>query len=235
MDYEVASPNRVIELTVDQKGKLWIGDDSGNIVRRDLAPGLNGRSKDESVHWKYDAPIWAINSDSEGYVWIGTLGQGLFVYNSSVDRLSEESGISPVSLELPSDSITTLLAGDDGKLWIGFFGDGMVVVDHTNEIRRFIYEAGNNYGLLNDQVFDIYRDRTGVVWVGSWDGLSRLSPHYEAFQLYIRSNEPGGLTDPRVVAFEEESPGKFWMGTYGGGLFFFDEEQEAFYSICTYW
>ena len=45
----------------------------------------------------------------------------------------------------------------------------------------------------DDDVNDIFVDRTGVTWIGTWDGLSRLTPHFDAIQLAPHAEASCGL------------------------------------------
>ena len=218
----------VYELMVDRNGDLWIGDNSGYVVRRKLSIDTESPAEKNQLILKSGVLIRALHEDSNGDIWIGTEGEGLYKYKFSGNKRIEDELATPVSIELRSDSITTIHSDSEGRLWIGYFEKGISLIDNKNNIKHFYHDASNSYSLINDEVKDICVDQTGVVWIGTWDGVSRVSSYFGAFKLYISSDKEGGLHDDRVVAFEEENPDTYWLGTLGGGLFYFDRSEETF-------
>ena len=139
-------------------------------------------------------------------MWIGTEGQGLFIYESSRDYFEEGDLAKPVNLELPADSITTITTDSVGRLWVGYFKKGISII-YNDQIRNFEYDSANENSLINNEVRDVFIDQTGVIWIGTWDGVSRVSSQFEAFDLYVFSDLNDQLNDERVVSFEEETKG----------------------------
>ena len=65
----------------------------------------------------------------------------------------------------------------------------------------------------------IFQDRGGVLWIGSYDGISRWNSSTRAM-LHFRqdASRPGGLSGNTVTSFAESPAGDIWVGTFGGGL-----------------
>ena len=226
VEYGVPIVSRINELLINAEGDLWIGDEAGYVVRRTGLPPDAGSLESNEIMLIANVSINGMYADEDGNVLIGTFGKGMYRYEASVNQF--EQPISHVDLDLPSDSITVIQADEEGRFWVGSLNEGLALIYDRNDIRHFMYDPSNSYSISDNQIADILIDRTGVVWIGTWDGLSRLSPVFEVFDLFTHSEEEGSLSSVRVVSFEEESPGYYWLGTFGGGLFRYDAIKSSF-------
>lgn len=75
-------------------------------------------------------------------------------------------------------------------------------------------------GLGGDQVFQLYEDRRGAVWVGlvnaKGEGLCSVDPATFAVRCF---GAAGGLPPGAGAAFAEDDAGDLWVGLYEGGTF----------------
>ena len=74
--------------------------------------------------------------------------------------------------------------------------------------------------LSDNNVYAIYEDRNGVLWVGTGQGgLDRFDRQSETFTHYQNDpNDPHSLSNNYVTGIGEDQAGTLWVGTYGGGL-----------------
>lgn len=70
-------------------------------------------------------------------------------------------------------------------------------------------------GLSQNSVKAIIQTRDGYLWLGTQDGLARFNGH--DFKIYNQSNTPELKTD-HITSLYEDSSGRLWVGTWGGGL-----------------
>lgn len=226
--YGARSLGQVNTLLADHEGNLWIGDHEGNVVRRSLILSSENNEDENQIILKSKALINTLHIDANGDVWIGTEGEGLFRYNSSGDVLSDRDVATKVDIDLSSESVRAIHTDRQERLWIGYPREGISLFYSENNIKHFIRDPTDEYGLNNDEIKEIYVDKTGVVWIGTWEGVSRISPFFETFELYVYSEQEGELNDDRVGAFEEETEDIYWIGTIGGGLYQFDRSTRKF-------
>src|SRR5439155_12242576 len=64
-----------------------------------------------------------------------------------------------------------------------------------------------------DRIYALFEDHEANLWVGSWDGLYRLTP--ARFTTYTAQQ---GLTCNNVMSVCEDRSGAIWIATWGGGL-----------------
>ncbi|UXI67257.1 two-component regulator propeller domain-containing protein [Tahibacter amnicola] len=70
-------------------------------------------------------------------------------------------------------------------------------------------------GLPHNSVLTIGQTRDGMLWVGTWGGLSRFDG--AEFRTFNRSNT-SAIGDDGVLAMAPTRTGGLWVGTHGGGL-----------------
>ncbi|MCE1196323.1 histidine kinase [bacterium] len=91
------------------------------------------------------------------------------------------------------------------------------------------YGLGMEEGLANNSVYCATQDRTGLMWFGTFGGLSRYDG--ESFVTY-RPRQGGGdsgyLAASVVFCLLEDSRGRLWIGTDGGGLARYLPETDSF-------
>jgi ligand-binding sensor domain-containing protein len=69
-----------------------------------------------------------------------------------------------------------------GYLWLGGGASGLDRLDErTGRFKHYRYNPDDANGLMSDNVFTIYGDRNGHMWVGQQNGISRFDPATERF------------------------------------------------------
>jgi ligand-binding sensor domain-containing protein/signal transduction histidine kinase len=76
---------------------------------------------------------------------------------------------------------------------------------------------GREKGLTAEVITAVYQDRSGLLWVGSRDGLRVYDGH--TFQVFQHDpDDPDSLSDNAIRVIYEDSRGNLWFGTNSGGL-----------------
>lgn len=196
------APNLLIwKIALDDKGDLWVGTMGAGAFR--LSSG--GPSGWKTV-WRGlpDERVTSVALDQRGRMWLGTFGSGLFVFENGAAR--------PFSVEprLAQAQVNELLADTNGDLLAGLMGGGLLTISPGGAVSTRTQASG----LASDDVYSLYRDRAGSLWVGTiGGGLNRIhGSRVEALSV------DRGLSSERVWCFHEDREGSFWIGTAGGGL-----------------
>jgi signal transduction histidine kinase/ligand-binding sensor domain-containing protein len=86
---------------------------------------------------------------------------------------------------------------------------------------------GHDKGLTTDIVTALYQDRSGMLWIGSRDGLRSYDGYSFRFFDHDIAN-PQSLSDNAIRTLYEDSRGRFWVGTNAGGLELLDRASGGF-------
>ena len=218
-DSRSLADDRVRGLLADREGRLWVGT-------RD---GLQRFDGDHFTRVGFDAHyVIKLFEDARGRIWIGTEEHGAAVLDPKSGAITPLAPRPENPNGLSHYWVYGFAEGAAGEMWIATFGGGIDVVDENS---LAIIDRLQSDPLLEDALHDnrtgaIFRDRGGVMWVGTWgDGIVRHDPRTRAFRsLRFSPNRADGLTHRAVVRAMEMRDGTIWAGTNGNGIDVFDRE-----------
>ncbi|HEX3010202.1 MAG TPA: two-component regulator propeller domain-containing protein, partial [Bacteroidales bacterium] len=76
------------------------------------------------------------------------------------------------------------------------------------------------YSLSNNEVYSVFTDRAGIMWLGTKDGgVNRLLPQARFLKtLCYKAGVEHSLPKGTIRAISEDHTGKIWIGTYNDGV-----------------
>lgn len=210
-------------------------DKNGNVYIATAEKGLNFfQVKTKSVHHfhasdKEDMQSFskAICLDSTNTLWVGTEGNGLYAFDIesqswTIYRANDaKNGIS-------NNIITDIQLDNKGELWIATDGGGLNHFNRTtNSFQPFNYDYTKANSLSTDALYHLYFDKSDNLWVGTFNsGINILKSIRPPFFTNRAYNEEKKLGLRSVLTIEEDESGRVWLGTDGGGIFYFDINDE---------
>jgi signal transduction histidine kinase/ligand-binding sensor domain-containing protein len=190
---------------VGERGLFHVNPQTGRITRPSAA--AKGLSADY------------VCEDTDGNLWMLAYSPivGLVQYDRHAQRVTNYP-LGPGAAGQPSSK----LLDDGGKgLWVAS-SLGLYYFDRrTNRLARLFRHDETNPSSLNDSsVVSIYRDRSGLLWIGTANGgLNILDFQQEQFGHYThRSADPNSLASGRAMALYEETDGDLWVGFFPRAL-----------------
>ncbi|HEX7151576.1 MAG TPA: two-component regulator propeller domain-containing protein [Thermoanaerobaculia bacterium] len=214
-DARSIADDRVRGLLVDRQGVLWVGTRDG--LQRWLGEGRGFERVAPSLAGQF---ITELVEDRRGRLWIGTEEHGAAVLDGeNLTRIAPR----PVDPEgLSHYWVYGFAEGPGDEMWVATFGGGVDVVD-ANTLRvidRLRHDATLSDTIAADRIGAVFRDRNGVMWVGTWgEGIARHDPRTRAFRaLRFSPNRPDGLSHAAAVRAMELQDGRIWVGTNGNGI-----------------
>jgi signal transduction histidine kinase/ligand-binding sensor domain-containing protein len=137
----------------------------------------------------------------DGYLWLGTAGQGLMRF----DGVRLRPWQPPNGAALPSDRVRDLLVARDGTLWIGTAGG--LASWNGHELRTY---PQFDKGVVNG----IVEDREGTIWVS---GIAAQKGQLCAFRKgAAECDGQDGKFGPVLLCLYEDSKGTLWAEGSGG-------------------
>ncbi len=146
--------------------------------------------------------VLSLTQDQTGFLWLGTTA-GLCRYDGVRFKIYRNDGNDTTSIS--GGHITSLLTGRDGTLWVGT-SMGLDRYDAAGDKFERISFHGSRVG----NIFKVYEDSKGKVWVGTENGLYYITESGErrSFDSKISGNIVKGIF--------EDSKGRLWIGTDQG-------------------
>lgn len=167
--------------------------------------------------------IWSISkSDYDpDLIWIGT-ADGLNSYHSATNTFSRIQISNPQNLQFGSaaGNVIEEMIGDEKILWIDSYAGLLRINESTGQTIRYLSQKNSSDYLNSNQINKILRDRSGVTWIATDNGLNYFSSKSTKFN-NILSNKFGlidfsELRDKNVTAITQTSNGTIWFGTNNG-------------------
>ena len=183
-------------------GSLWIGADGGGLMR--IAPDGTKKVFNSSNGSLTNDSVMALCFDKHGTLWIATYLDGLFTYTPSrgFRRFSGSDALGT------SNMACLAYDPESDLLYAGTYGAGMSIISVPQE--KVIQRISED---INKWVSALYIDRSGIVWLGTYNGPMCYN---QALGVLISYNVGDAATKARVYCFHEASDGRIWIGTGEG-------------------
>ncbi|GEM_PF-500408 len=156
-----------------------------------------------------------VDAGIENSIWCSTWSSGLI----EVTWNDHHPEVMQIGRTFSGDrfrSIHRLLKTDNGKFYIGTWGEGMKIMDLTDPEHIF--------SLSNDKfkaplINCLFRDRYNNIWIGAYGGgLYKFNPESR----FIRTFPSNSFLSAPAVALADFDTGMIMLGTQGSGIFLCD-------------
>jgi diguanylate cyclase (GGDEF)-like protein len=216
-DSEQIPEGVITALAQDALGFIWIGTTDG-LVRYD---GYRFRRYLKNTNDPDSLPgnrVQHLLTGNDGRLWVGTYSDGVAVYDAGSDSFVRFQS-DPQRLEsLPPGTVRAMAQTPDGAIWVGTTGTGLARIDPDGQVRRF--EArGPGAALFDDRISALGVDQAGTLWLGSWQGLSRLVAGAERFESVLSDpDDPQGFANTTIRGIHVAANGDVWIGAQQGQM-----------------
>jgi len=181
------------------RGRIWVSTTDRGLFCRE-PEGWRQFTTRDGLPINY---ITALFFDSDGVLWVGTMGKGIgrlingrFVFNPEINKRVKY--------------VQSIFEDSDGNIWVALYIAGILRITHKE-----VFPYGVREGLSNDVVWSVFEDSRENIWVGTNRGINWIDPSRTRIQFLDETN---GLGSSPVRSITEDRGGDIWAGTDGDGL-----------------
>lgn len=210
---------KVFSVFVDHERTLWAGGENGLVQRRagtaafEQVLGLPG-----DAELGERPPVWAIFEDRSDRIWIGSDVTGVGIYDPAAVRIRGVPGLAGRQSLIGAHTVRGFIETEPGEIWIATYGGGLITADVKRNVqRRWLRNPMALAPIANNFIRSIYRDRSGVVWLGTDNGLSKTNAAARGILHIYTSLLRGGDRAAQVRSLAA-SGGRIWVGFDQGDM-----------------
>ncbi len=225
MSYYTDTLARVIE----HDGRLWI-------KMNDYGFGYYDREADaivplynvkEQPDCRFMNGVACYTVDSSGVLWFSTVKRGLERATVITPRVEVIVPPSESSDKVSASEVRAILTDSRAQVWVASKSRELYLYSPDMSSCRKI-RGSEAFGVI----YSIFEDRDGDIWICTkGDGLWKLGRQGRDYRVerHFRHDlaDPHSLSSDDVYSITQDSSGGLWVGTYGGGLSFLPDADDA--------
>lgn len=204
MGYRSLADNTIMAIMKDRDGNVWAGTMFG---------GVSFIQRSGMIFEKYCADftrrgltsnhIRGLDADSRGRIWIGTEDAGLNILDPATGEVTR------LPMEHPDNKIILCLKSAGDRMYAGCVKGGCVVMSQDG---RQVGRLGTDLLASTSDVYSIYEDKGGNLWMGASWGLYRRDKGSDNF-MAVEDVGYGWIFD-----ILQDSRGMIWIASMGDGI-----------------
>ena len=222
--------NKIHSSFSDVQGNLWLCTHSKGLEKVTFRPRHFSLIVPEPRPYEsLSNEVRALFEDSRGQVWAGTKDDCLRLYNRNrhfLGYLTADGRVSSQGKPMHGN-VYALTEDRNHNLWIATKGDGLVKAEPQGEghyrLTHYRHSESDPYSLSNDNVYSVYEDSKGRIWVATYDGgVNYLITTPEGRPRFIHAYNDlkqypiDRCSKARFVTGDHQ--GRIWIGTTLGAL-----------------
>ncbi|AFH50462.1 Putative periplasmic ligand-binding sensor domain protein [Ignavibacterium album JCM 16511] len=242
------SQSTVYSIIQDKKGFMWFGTGNGLNKYDGYKFYIYSNNPSDSTTIS-DNGIISMYEDNEGIIWIGTSAGNINRFDRASEIFSHKNISDLVEKSvLPSDyyfdypisfarnlsqTITAICEDLNHNLWIGTWGNGIIVIDKNFKLLNHFYSDLNDKksSLPTNRIMDIQCDSDGNIWIATFgNGLLRADINdNKTYSIKITtylSKSTSTKGDDFIIKVFEDRKKNLWIGTYYSGFFFLSADEK---------
>lgn len=203
----------VLSLTKDGFGKIWAGREGGSILK------INPYTLRYESDPRYDnlyaklphAEVSSLYRDKHNNIWFGSWDRQLYQYNA---LRSEELSFNNAN-GFNNDDVLSFAEDATGWLWIGGRYNGLQLYNtSTGQFYQYPHDPSREGTPADNRINCIFRDRNGMMWIGTNKGVSISNPVQQQFPQHFFPAVNDLLQT--IYAVHETTDGDIFFGTSAG-------------------
>ncbi|MBD0404682.1 two-component regulator propeller domain-containing protein [Flammeovirga sp. EKP202] len=210
---------RVYNFTQSKNGDVWVGTKKG-LCKYDFKQKTISRIDLDVIS---NTSILSVHVDQEDNLWIGTELNGLWKMKEGKNTVLE-----PVHISDRNISVRAIYEDHQQNIWIGSQRNGLFLL----KSQYHTFQLLNKEQLKSDIVWGILIDGQKV-WAGT-DGAGITVYNLDnktTKQYQHQPSDPTSLSDNSILSALKDSKGRYWFGTYDGGVNLYQKDTDSFFRM----
>jgi signal transduction histidine kinase/ligand-binding sensor domain-containing protein/DNA-binding response OmpR family regulator len=202
-----ANPNSpagdvIVSLASDPEGKLWIGY---YLAGMDCFDGKGFTHYSNSDGGQSDYNTWTLMCDRAGYLWAGTLHDGVFVWDTRTGKR--------VRRHNTFSSVYGIIETKTGAVIIGTQRGLYIYNNVRQELEPYEEDIFSAIRLSRHDVNCLFEDSRSLLWIGTRTGLFVFNPYTKEVKSLSCDN---GMPSDLIQSIREDDEHNVWVGTNSG-------------------
>ena len=192
--------------------------------------------------------IWDIAKESETVFWVGSDAGMAKLEKTATGWIYGAQGEEPL---YTGGTVRKILVDKDKNLWVGSNNEGLLffpALRNNPEKKHFVYsvDPSNKESLTDRTILTMKIDSKQRFWIGTNNGLNLVKTPYNKLDLSGKSKpdlrfeqfiavkpDKNYLNANEINCIYENSDGKIWIATQGGGISIVDPQTMIFSNLTT--
>ena len=222
------SGSAIVRSFFELNDELWVGTrGSGLIAIKNLGQSNQTltKIKFQSPTGKIDTPVYTIKKGIDGYVYIGSDGPGITLYDLKQKKSINYSAITNTDKYTKFRFVHTILPQADSSVWLGTEIYGLIHLKLSTSangdvaikyLDKYIYENSHS-GLGSDIVYALEQGNDDQIYVGCrFGGLTVYNKKTKSFKTFRAFSYDGSLSNNDVLSLCLDKKNRLWIGTSYG-------------------
>lgn len=236
-DFELKTLRRIF---VHSSGKLWLGLDMlpertvmDQIVIYDPSTEkVQDSFEDLNIYsgWNKNYNIFPIVEDHLGRVWLGSEGQGIFIYDDETERLAHFRRDPQDPNSLSSNKIRAIHRDRHNRIWIATFNGVNIYDPNAKLFHHFESDSEHEHFFNSENKWDGLEGPQGNIWIASRGaGLIKYDRTTNDIKVYkVEGPSPNETMRNDFIKIESDHQGNIWCATASGALYTLNRDTEKF-------
>lgn len=152
--------------------------------------------------------VFSLCQDNKGYIWIGTVGGGINIYNGvQFKNITKDDS-------LAGNTVYSIIQDKNGDIWAGT----------DKGLSKISGKKITNYttkdGLPDNSVWKVFQDHNGTIWAGTNKGIASINNN--KVTVFNKSTE---ISQSTIYTIFEDKAFNLWLGTKLNGVFKITEDK----------
>ncbi|GAO45540.1 ligand-binding sensor domain-containing protein [Flavihumibacter petaseus] len=217
--------NSIRSLAWENDSTIWIGTAKGVNRYNSLTDSMYFDDPDHQLPHVF---YWSIKKDSRQNIWFG-VGNGLYFKSAGDNRIHRSIEI-PELKPVIDTGVRVIYEDSEKRLWLGMDGTGLRMYDpDRHEVQMWKASPTGKASLLGNTITAITQDKSGLIWISSFNGLTSYNTLTGQFKQYTTEE---GLPAAKCSGLLVDDANRLWIATTAG-LAMLDNSRRQFTLFTT--